>query len=105
MHAILPASMHGANKHSWTRHLCSAKGAASLKAWGTAPRNAKRRRNQRAESALQLASQFHRSLALNRAFSANTHLDDAKALAVPQATGDMRFIGNPLQKDCLCHTA
>ena len=69
------------------------------------PKNAKRRRNQRAESALQLASQFHRYLALNRAFSANTHLDDAKALAVPQATGDMRFIGNPLQKDCLCHTA
>jgi hypothetical protein len=48
-----------------------------IESLGHRPKNAKRRRNQGAESALQLASQFHRSLALNRAFSANTHLDDA----------------------------
>ena len=42
------------------RYLLSAKGALSLEAWGTAPRNRKRRRKQSAESAIQLSSSLIR---------------------------------------------
>jgi hypothetical protein len=38
MQAILPARMHGANKHSWMRAICEAPKALShLGAWGNAP--------------------------------------------------------------------
>jgi hypothetical protein len=38
MQAILPASMHGANKHSWTSAICEAPKALShWKPGGTAP--------------------------------------------------------------------
>ena len=85
MQAILPERMHGANKHSWTRAICGAPKALShLGAWVHRSRNGKRRRKQSAESAVQLAGQSHRSMAVNRAFSAVTYLDDSNLGRCPR---------------------
>ena len=72
------------------RYLWSAKGALSLEAWGTAPGMASAAEN-KALKARSIGWSIHRSLAVNRAFSAVTYLDNTKPGARPQATGDLRL--------------
>ena len=89
MQAILPASMHGANKHSWS-YLWSAKGAPSLEAWGTAPGMESAAENKALKARFNCLVNPPLIDGESR-FQRCTYLDDAKPGALPQATGDMRL--------------